>query len=110
MEVLCAGRNLLFLPCCVGGMRRRRFGGAIQRGTARDGNFDRVLRHHSYIFSFLAGDIVWQLQQTGPGRSSIAMRKASRTMVGMLLVLTICSESFVSGFKALTTSTIWNFA
>ena len=28
----------------------------------------------------------------------------------MLLVLTIWSESFVSGLKALTTSTIWNFA
>ena len=31
-------------------------------------------------------------------------------MVGILLVLTIWSESLVSGLKALTTSTIWNFA
>ena len=28
----------------------------------------------------------------------------------MLLVLTICRESFVSGLNALTTSTIWNLA
>ena len=44
---------------------------------------------------------------TGPGRSSIAIRNASRTRVGMVAPLTICRDILVSGLKALTTSTIW---
>ena len=40
----------------------------------------------------------------------MAIRKASRTIVGMLLVLTIWRDSLVSGLNALTTSTIWNLA
>ena len=47
---------------------------------------------------------------TGPGRSSAATRKASRTMVGMLEVLTIWRENFVSGFMVATMSTIWKRA
>lgn len=47
---------------------------------------------------------------TGPGRSSIATRKALRTTVGMLEALTICRDSFVSGFMVATTSTIWKRA
>jgi len=43
---------------------------------------------------------------TGPGRSSAATRKASRTTVGMLAALTICREAFVSGFIVATMSTI----
>ena len=38
------------------------------------------------------------------------MRKASRTIVGMLEALTICRENFVSGFMVATMSTIWNRA
>ena len=40
----------------------------------------------------------------------MAMRNASRTMVGMLLGLTIWRDSLVNGLKALTTSTIWKRA
>ena len=47
---------------------------------------------------------------TGPGRSSIATRKASRTSVGMLAALTICRDSLVSGFIDAITSTIWKRA
>ena len=47
---------------------------------------------------------------TGPGRSSIATRKASRTMVGMLAALTIWRVILVSGFIEAMTSTIWNRA
>jgi hypothetical protein len=47
---------------------------------------------------------------TGPGRSSMAMRKASRTTVGMLAAVAICRDGFVSGLKALTMSTIWKRA
>ena len=47
---------------------------------------------------------------TGPGRSSIATRNASRTTVGMVAQLTICRLSLVSGLNALTTSTIWKRA
>ena len=35
---------------------------------------------------------------TGPGRSSCATRKASRTSAGMLAALTICRAILVSGF------------
>jgi hypothetical protein len=38
------------------------------------------------------------------------VRKASRTIVGMLEVLTICRENFVSGFMVATMSMIWNRA
>ena len=37
---------------------------------------------------------------TGPGRSSMAIRKASRTMVGMCSALTIWSDILVSGLNA----------
>ncbi len=47
---------------------------------------------------------------TGPGRSSWATRKASRTMVGMVRAETICRASLVSGFIVLTMSTIWKRA
>ena len=47
---------------------------------------------------------------TGPGRSSVATRNASRTMVGMLEVLTIWRESLVRGFMVATMSTIWKRA
>ena len=48
--------------------------------------------------------------RTGPGRSSIATRNASRTSVGMLAALTIWRDIFVSGFIVATMSTIWNRA
>ena len=38
------------------------------------------------------------------------MRKASRTIVGMLEALTIWRENFVSGFMVATMSTIWKRA
>ncbi len=47
---------------------------------------------------------------TGPGRSSIATRNASRTSVGIVLEPTIWRDSLVSGRNADTTSTIWNRA
>ena len=47
---------------------------------------------------------------TGPGRSSVARWKASRTSVGMELGLTIWRDSLVSGRNAPTTSTIWKRA
>ena len=47
---------------------------------------------------------------TGPGLSSVATRNASRTMVGMLEVLTIWRENLVSGFIVATMSTIWKRA
>ena len=47
---------------------------------------------------------------TGPGRSSCATRKASRTRVGIEAALTICRVSLVSGFMAATVSTIWKRA
>ena len=47
---------------------------------------------------------------TGPGRSSIAVRKASRTIVGMLAALTIWRAALVSGFIEAMTSTIWKRA
>ena len=39
------------------------FGGTVQRGTMRDRNFDRMLRHHRDVFSFFAGDVLGQFQQ-----------------------------------------------
>ena len=47
---------------------------------------------------------------TGPGRSSIATRKASRTSVGIVAVLTICRVDLVRGRMVATMSTIWNRA
>ena len=47
---------------------------------------------------------------TGPGRSSAATLKASRTTVGMLAALTICRDAFVNGFMVATMSTIWKRA
>ena len=47
---------------------------------------------------------------TGPGRSSVATLKASRTTVGMLCGLTICRVILVSGRIDATTSTIWKRA
>ena len=47
---------------------------------------------------------------TGPGRSSIAVRKASRTSVGIEAALTICRVILVSGFIEAMTSTIWKRA
>ncbi|MNT89401.1 hypothetical protein D3C72_2301190 [compost metagenome] len=47
---------------------------------------------------------------TGPGRSSIATRKASRTIEGMLAGLTIWRVILVSGRIEATTSTIWKRA
>ena len=47
---------------------------------------------------------------TGPGRSSIATRKASRTVEGMLAALTIWRVILVSGFIEATISTIWKRA
>jgi len=43
---------------------------------------------------------------TGPGRSSIATRNASRTKVGMVAVLTICRVALVNGFMVAIMSTI----
>jgi hypothetical protein len=47
---------------------------------------------------------------TGPGRSSIATRNASRTSVGMVAVLTIWRVDLVSGRIVATMSTIWKRA
>ena len=47
---------------------------------------------------------------TGPNFSSIAMRNASRTSVGIVAVLTICRVDFVSGFIVAILSTIWKRA
>ena len=47
---------------------------------------------------------------TGPGRSSIASRKASRTRVGMLEPVTMVRAILVIGRMAAMMSTIWNRA
>ena len=47
---------------------------------------------------------------TGPGRSSIATLKESRTSVGIVATLTICRVDFVSGRIVAIMSTIWNRA
>ena len=47
---------------------------------------------------------------TGPGRSSVAVRKASRTIAGILETLPICRANFVSGFMMATMSMIWKRA
>ena len=48
--------------------------------------------------------------KTGPGRSSIATRKASRTRRGMEAPLTICRAILVIGRMTEMVSTIWNRA
>ena len=45
---------------------------------------------------------------TGPGRSCWAIRNASRTIAGIVVVLTIWRAIFVNGVMLATTSTIWN--
>ena len=47
---------------------------------------------------------------TGPGRSSMQTRKASRTIEGMVTAETICRAILVKGRIEATTSTIWNRA
>ena len=47
---------------------------------------------------------------TGPGRSSMATRNASRTKVGIVAVLTIWRVILVSGRIVATMSTIWKRA
>ena len=47
---------------------------------------------------------------TGPGRSSIATRNASRTKVGIVAALTIWRVDLVSGRMVATMSTIWKRA
>jgi hypothetical protein len=49
-------------------------------------------------------------RRTGPGRSSVATRNASRTIVGIEEAETICRAILVTGRIELITSTIWNFA
>ena len=66
--------------------RKDHLGRAVEGGRMRDRALDRVDRHDRRVAGSTSsaatssGSSRW----TGPGRSSIATRKASRTMVGML--------------------------
>ena len=86
-------------------------GGAIEHLGAGDRQLERVRRHRGGLArTSSAAMSSGSSRCTGPGRSSCATRKASRTRVGIAPVETIWCASLVSGFMAATTSTIWKRA
>ena len=85
--------------------------GAIERRVACRRQLDRMRRQSAAPSRILRPRYLPAVPDApGPGRSSCAMRNASRTMVGIICGETICRESLVSGFIDATTSTIWKRA
>ena len=82
----------------------------VDRGRGSDGQCDRVRRHHRHLGPHLARDVLGQLQVHRARALLGRHAEASRTMVGMLEVLTIWRENLVSGFMVATMSTIWKRA
>ena len=104
--------RLAAAPSITSGRLAARIIAAARSSAARrrDRQLDRVRRHHGRSGASSPAMSSGSSRCTGPGRSSIATRNASRTMVGMVAVLTIWRVNLVSGFIVATMSTIWNRA